>query len=565
MAETAVRSQDASGKKATAAAHGGGLGGAGELAHGGGSGLGGAPGGGLGATGGGQTKKQESKADTASKKDEPGKKKPKITGKFPEDPETGWGKQLTDCHGVQVRLNRPSGWGNKDSAWSQKLKQNVPGMAVTGSGPYLQNSSSGGFYQCAEFVVRYYLEKVGHYLGPGNGNQYLDKSRTNGLLLYTFPSPVRPQAGDLMVTKAGPKGHVGIVKAANDGGMVVAHQNMTGDTSGLMSNTLSRTDKGWQSNYWQGFRRKEGFKPPEGTPSPPPDEEGGGGDSEKSEQEGSSLKQRGRDLLEKASGLAGRAKEKLRAGVKKLTGPKAAKPIGTARSKTTLKVREQPSLEGHHLGMLKKGDEVPVLEQGVWYKILYQQKEAFSFGEYLEMKDAAGGGKTQEKQTGQQKAPVQKKKSDGGGGGGDLAKWNLQPVALAGAVALQEKVPGMRITSGQRSRAVEARAWAGNIVKNKNWMSCLWAYRRADIQAVQSWINQNWGTPACKADGIEQKLLETFQKIPDGEMANISNHFTGHAIDVAPGGITKAILEGLPNVKQVINEGDHWHASFKAR
>ncbi len=176
-----------------------------------------------------------------------------------DDPKSGWGRVLAECHGVDVREN------NIPNPLS--LKQKFPGMRVSENphSPCLRDEW-GLAYQCVEFVNRYYALRLGHknMVGTGNAKDYLGEG-DRGLETHYNNGPTRPQAGDLMVsvTGGGGFGHVGIVRSVSAGAIEVAQQN-AGAGNAIKRDSLQKTGGGWRigdGSYWRGFRRKPGAAP----------------------------------------------------------------------------------------------------------------------------------------------------------------------------------------------------------------------------------------------------------------------------------------------------------------
>jgi hypothetical protein len=131
-----------------------------------------------------------------------------------------------------------------------------------------------------EFVGRYYRDALGHSgIGSGHAQSFLQGSR-GGLEVHRFPSPTRPQAGDLVVQEAGlsPVGHVGIVQSVSGDGaslaVAVVQQNWGASspvsTFTVTSRKVSQNIEGGASREvdvyetssdWSGFRRKPGTTP----------------------------------------------------------------------------------------------------------------------------------------------------------------------------------------------------------------------------------------------------------------------------------------------------------------
>jgi len=150
---------------------------------------------------------------------------------------------------------------------------------------------------------------------------------------------------------------------------------------------------------------------------------------------------------------------------------------------------------------------------------------------------------------------------------GPLARWQLTPLALAGAVDLMTRAPTAVINSGRRDRAREARAWAGQMIKKQKprWMDILLMKDLPQLVTLQQWINANWSEGEAVSDNgprLTAKIQETLDAIDDATMAKVSPHFTGNAIDVAIGDLAYEVVASLPSGK-LVNEGDHYHIGFR--
>lgn len=204
---------------------------------------------------------------------------PRVDGR-PVDPsnlESGWGSPLGTCHGVVAFRNVIP---------EESERQRIAALHDNGQAGLdrfgLTVPFGGGLaYQCVEFVTRYYRDALGHTgLGGGNAQTFLQGSR-GGLEVHRFPTPTRPQAGDLFVQEGGPSpvGHVAIVESVSGspGSPVtvnVVQQNWTSATHSFTlpagkaqqspAPTISRdVDVYLSEGGWSGFRRMPGTTPVE--------------------------------------------------------------------------------------------------------------------------------------------------------------------------------------------------------------------------------------------------------------------------------------------------------------
>ena len=136
--------------------------------------------------------------------------------------------------------------------------------------------------------------------------------------------------------------------------------------------------------------------------------------------------------------------------------------------------------------------------------------------------------------------------------------------ARVGLEALRVKLPMAHVTSGRRTREDEARAWADNIARRRRWMRLLKVADRQELALAQAWIDANWRTLRGRPAPIAEHLAAIFAALPDADMARISPHFGGSAVDLRKHPrLGRRLLGGLPNVRAVLDEGDHWHVDFR--
>ena len=148
-----------------------------------------------------------------------GERNPTVGGRPVDPANTGghnWGQPYGDCHGVVAYRNVvPDATERARIAALHDGGQ--PGLDQFG----LTVPFAGALaYQCVEFVTRYYRDALGHTgLGGGHAQSFLQGPR-GGLEVHRFPTPTRPQAGDLVVMEGGasPVGHVGIIASVTGSG-----------------------------------------------------------------------------------------------------------------------------------------------------------------------------------------------------------------------------------------------------------------------------------------------------------------------------------------------------------
>jgi len=143
----------------------------------------------------------------------------------------------------------------------------------------------------------------------------------------------------------------------------------------------------------------------------------------------------------------------------------------------------------------------------------------------------------------------------------------LSPAANKAAELLKKQYPDIVFTSGRRDLDGQARAMAGNVVKNRNWIKD--TYRENDAsKACQKWVDDH---PEAKTQKeIAAGLAETFEQLGP-KAGQISRHLTGDAFDIQPikdkekADEVKAAIKKLPGLKQFLDkEGglEIWHAGF---
>lgn len=144
---------------------------------------------------------------------------------------------------------------------------------------------------------------------------------------------------------------------------------------------------------------------------------------------------------------------------------------------------------------------------------------------------------------------------------------DLAPAARDAALLLTVQFPAVRFTSGRRAVPDQARAMAGNVVKNRQWIAQTYV-PTAESQRLQLWVSRN--PQADTAAEIAAGLAGIMANWTDAEKAHLSKHFSGEAFDVQPvpgpaGTPIKAAIRKLPGVKKFLEkEGGlvRWHAQF---
>ena len=142
---------------------------------------------------------------------------------------------------------------------------------------------------------------------------------------------------------------------------------------------------------------------------------------------------------------------------------------------------------------------------------------------------------------------------------------DLKGKAKTGAYALKKAHPSVTFTSGRREKEDQARAMAGNLVEERDWIKK--TYKQSTIRdACQKWVDDN--PDKTTKDDIKAGLLSVFNDHTDDEVAKISKHLSGEAFDVQPvetdaDAIKKSIRE-LDGCEFLEKEGGlvRWHAQF---
>jgi hypothetical protein len=147
----------------------------------------------------------------------------------------------------------------------------------------------------------------------------------------------------------------------------------------------------------------------------------------------------------------------------------------------------------------------------------------------------------------------------------NISSLNLSATAKKAAETLLAKYPSIQFTSGRRDLEDQARAMAGNVIANRNWIEETYTKNDAST-ACQKWVDDNPDATAKAA--IAAGLLKTLKDL--GKKAGqISKHLTGDAFDVQPvtkdaAEIKKAIKDLPGCTKFIEKEGGlvRWHAQF---
>ena len=148
----------------------------------------------------------------------------------------------------------------------------------------------------------------------------------------------------------------------------------------------------------------------------------------------------------------------------------------------------------------------------------------------------------------------------------EIEALSLSATARTAAYALKKAHPTIHFTSGRRDKADQARAMAGNVVKNRKWIEE--TYKASPLRTkLQDWVDKN-PEKKTKAD-IGDGLLSVFNDATDEELGKFSKHLSGDAFDVQPvdadADAIKKTIRGLAGLDLFLDtEGGlvRWHAQF---
>jgi len=148
----------------------------------------------------------------------------------------------------------------------------------------------------------------------------------------------------------------------------------------------------------------------------------------------------------------------------------------------------------------------------------------------------------------------------------EIEALNLATKARKAAYALKKAHPSVKFTSGRRTKEDQARAMAGNVVKNRNWIKD--TYVKSKLRSdLQQWVDDN---PRKKTKGqIQAGLISVFNKATEVALGRFSKHLGGMAFDVQPvkidaDEIIKTIreLDGLDKFLEKEGGLVRWHVQF---
>lgn len=148
----------------------------------------------------------------------------------------------------------------------------------------------------------------------------------------------------------------------------------------------------------------------------------------------------------------------------------------------------------------------------------------------------------------------------------DIDALDLSDTAKKAAYALKKAHPTVTFTSGKRTKQDQARAMAGNVVKNRDWIEQ--TYAKSGVRdACQKWLDDN--PNKTTKDEIELGLVAVLNKYTDEQLGVFSKHISGNAFDVQPvtesADAIKKTLGSLPGLGKFLEkEGGlvRWHCQF---
>ncbi len=148
----------------------------------------------------------------------------------------------------------------------------------------------------------------------------------------------------------------------------------------------------------------------------------------------------------------------------------------------------------------------------------------------------------------------------------EIEALDLGSTARSAAYALKKAHPEVQFTSGRRNKADQARAMAGNVVSNRQWIEQTYAKSTARTRC-QEWIDAN--PDATSKTEIAAGLLGVLNELSDAQLALFSKHLSGDAFDVQPveteAEAIKATIRSLAGLGKFLDkEGGlvRWHAQF---
>ena len=143
---------------------------------------------------------------------------------------------------------------------------------------------------------------------------------------------------------------------------------------------------------------------------------------------------------------------------------------------------------------------------------------------------------------------------------------DLAATARTAAYGLKKAHPAVEFTSGRRSKEDQARAMAGNVVKNRKWIEQTYASSTLRTRC-QEWVDAN--TDKTTQAQIAEGLVSVFNTVADADLGKFSKHLSGEAFDVQPVDkdaeeIKKTIRSLVGLSKFLDTEGGlvRWHAQF---
>ena len=142
-----------------------------------------------------------------------------------------------------------------------------------------------------------------------------------------------------------------------------------------------------------------------------------------------------------------------------------------------------------------------------------------------------------------------------------IEQMNLDPLVKLKAQALRQSAPGVVFLSGRRTLEDQARAMAGNVMQNRQYIKNTYASSVASRE-LQTWIDDH--PEAGTAESVAAGLLSVLRALPFGQASQISRHLTGRAFDLEPGSCTIAQVLALRPRLFLTHEAGlvRWHCQW---
>src|SRR5260370_37303493 len=113
----------------------------------------------------------------------------------------------------------------------------------------------------------------------------------------------------------------------------------------------------------------------------------------------------------------------------------------------------------------------------------------------------------------------------------DIEALRLSETAKKAAYELKKKHPSVVFTSGFRTKEDQARAMAGNVVSNRNWIRDTYIQSTARDKC-QKWVDEHKDKKT--KDEIAAGLEAVMDHLTDTELARLRQHPSRDAVDLQP-------------------------------